>query len=159
MTEKEAHPGLIIHSIPNTAATHEDESMLDAGTRPGSGIQSPPDTADEHEDATMSDPSPPHVDEAVHGYQNLKPVSQTAPTDTKLGPHSPPMLGVRPEIRQRLARLYRPKKIIDASYLSNDKELWFCCQCNGYSNLSAINEGCSYCCNHWRCSRCVYSED
>jgi len=151
MSEQGAPPGPIIHSIPNTAATHEDESMSDAGTRPGSVIQSLPDTADKHEDEIMSDPSTPHVDAAVSGYQSPKPISQAAPTDTKLGPHRPSVSSERKDFRRQ--RLYRPKDI-EASYPSGDKKLWFCCACNDGPTLTTINEGCSHCCNHWRCSRC-----
>jgi len=156
MSDQGAPPGIIVHSIPNTAATHEDESMLNAGPLPGSGVQSPSDTADGHQDETMSDPSPPHVgpaEAAVYGYQTLKPISQVAPTDTKLGPYRPSVSSEHKVFRQTLTHLHRPKGFA-ASYLPREKKLWFCCACNGGSNLTAINEGCSYCFDHWRCSRC-----
>lgn len=160
MSKQGAPPGLIVHLIPNTATTHEDESMLDAGTRPGSAIQSPRDAADEHEDETMSDPDPPHPDAGVHGYQTLKPVSQAAPTDIELGPHRPSVSSERKDSRQTLTHLHHPKEDIDEFYLSDDKKFWFCCACNDGPKLTAINEGCSHCCNHWRCNRCrVYLED
>jgi len=151
MTEKETPPGLIIHSIPNTAATHEDESMLHVRTHPGFVIQSPPDTAGEHEDETMSDPIPARVDAAVYGYQTLKPISQAAPTDTRLVQHRLSVTSRQEEFRKTRIRLNRPKE--------GDNKVWYCCACNGGPTLTAINEGCSYCCNHWRCSRCLSLEN